>query len=353
MLRVDSIFKRLGGFELKDVSFEVAEGEYFVLLGASGAGKTVLLEAVTGITTPDGGSVSLGGRDITKEKIQKRDMSLVFQNGALFPHMNVRENVEYGLWGKGLSSGERRSRVEGLARDLGFVGLLDRKPATLSGGEAQRVALARAMAPKPRCLLLDEPLSSLDSGARSGLRAILRNLDRKGMSVVHVTHDYEEALSLADRIGVMEKGTVVQADKPDRIFRYPASGFVADFVGIRNFFSGTLKEEAGGDDGVKLFEAGGASFRVLTEEPEGEGNVIIRSEDVTVSVEPVSTSARNSFEGTVTDIFPVRLGVEVVVDAGFEMAALLTKRSVRELGLERGRKAFISFKASAVEFVRM
>ncbi len=346
MLRVEGLSKRLGDFAVADVTFDVGQGDYFVLLGASGVGKTILLEAITGITPADAGRVLLGGRDITREPIQKRNIGLVFQDQALFPHMTVGQNIAYGLKSTGSGRGYTNHRVREIARDLEITSLLDRRPRTLSGGEGQRVALARALVTDPECLLLDEPLSSLDVGARSGMRALLRGLNRGGLTMMHVTHDFEEAISLATRIGVMEFGTVVQTGSPDEIFKRPTSEFVARFIGIRNFFPGVLVK---GSESV--FRFSGISLSLLTDAEEGEGYIIIGSEDVVISLEPPKTSARNMFAGMIKDVFPVRLGVEVIVDIGVEMAALVTKESVEGLGLECGKRVWVSVKASAVRFV--
>ena len=352
MLKVEQLSKRLDDFIISDISFDVAEGEYFVLLGASGVGKTVLLETITGILTADSGSIKLNGRDITSEKIQKRDIGLVYQDQALFPHLSVRQNIAYGLRSGKHTRAEIDRQVEALAEEVDVTSLLERNPSTLSGGEAQRVALARALATQPKCLLLDEPLSSLDNGSRSEMRALLRRLNRKKITMVHVTHDYEEAISLAKRIGIMENGKIVQVDTPQQIFQHPKSEFVARFIGIRNFFRGTLdKGEENSDQGAN-FVTSGLQFSVLTDEKPGEGNIIIRSRDVTVSTEPSSTSARNMFEGTIVDIATARLGVEVIVDIGAEIAALITQDSVNTLGLHYNKKVFVSFKASAVKFIR-
>ncbi len=349
MLRVEGLSKRLGNFSIRDISFDVAGGEYFILLGASGVGKTILLEAITGILPVDEGRIVLEGRDITRERIQKRRIGLVFQSQALFPHMSVRGNIEYGLRSKGIGMGAAAERIGGVARDLEIAGLLGRKPETLSGGEAQRVALARALVTEPACLLLDEPLTSLDVAARSGMRALLRRLNRNGMTMIHVTHDYEEAVSLGTRIGVMEHGTIAQVGSPEEIFHRPASEFVARFIGIRNFFAGRLVRRDGPDEAV--FEFGGLKLVLVSDLPEGEGYVIVRSEDVTVSSEVSRSSARNVFEGTVVDIFPARLGIEVIMDIGVEIAALVTAESVTRLGLECGSRVYASVKASAVRFI--
>jgi molybdopterin-binding protein len=365
MLRVEGLGRRLGDFSMEDVTFEVAEGEYFVLLGASGTGKTVLLETLTGMLAADSGRIFLGGREITSERIQRRGLGLVFQNQALFPHMTVGKNVAYGLHGRGLGRGRIGERVLELAEEMEIGALLGRMPGTLSGGEAQRVALARALATGPSCLLLDEPLSSLDTGARSRMRALLRKLNRKGMTMIHVTHDYEEAISLGTRMGIMEGGRVVQVDTPERIFMYPRSEFVARFTGIRNFFRGRIRREGAaggagtsgvvgavgvaGEPGEALFESGPMVFHVTTDLASGQGTAVIRSEDVTISALPPQTSARNVFEGTIIDVCRNRLGIEIVIDAGRELAALVTPDSVEKLGLAVGAHVYASMKATAIQ----
>jgi molybdopterin-binding protein len=350
MLRVENLSRRLGGFAIQDVTFEVERGAYFVLLGASGVGKTLVLEMIAGLAPPDAGRVELDGVDITRTRVQDRGLGLVYQDQALFPHLTVRRNIAYGLHGKGLGHAVLGKRVLALAEQVGVQGLLDRHPGTLSGGEAQRVALARTLAVAPRCLLLDEPLSSLDPAARGGLRGLLRQLHREGQTVVHVTHDYDEALSLATRIGVMERGTVVQTGAPSEVFQHPKSEFVARFAGIRNAFAGRL-DAAEHANGPCRFTVDTQVFQVLTEHPPGPGQVVFRSEDVTLSRVVTDTSAQNTFSGTVRDVFPARLGMEVVVGIGVDVAALVTNESVERLQLRPGAPVWVSLKASAIRFI--
>ena len=351
MLSVRNIRKHLGDFAITGVSFDVADGEYFVLLGASGVGKTVLLETIAGLLSPDEGEIILDGKDITNERIQKRRMGLVYQDRALFPHMTVYQNIAYGLRGGRRGRAAAREKVKALANDVGVNDLLNRHPATLSGGEAQRVALARALAIDPRCLLLDEPISSLDTQARSEVRAVLRSLNRNGHTVVHVTHDYEEAVSLASRVGIMENGTIVQTGAPKEVFHHPKSEFVARFVGIRNFFQGRLEPARRGAGSLAHFVTSGLGFLILTDARPGPGYIILRSEDITVSRTCTHTSAQNSFMGAVVDLAPARLGVEVTIDIGVELAGLLTTESVERLGLQCGQKVWASFKATAARFI--
>ena len=351
MLTVENLSKRLGSFAMRDVSFDVGESEYFVLLGASGVGKTVLLETISGVIKPDSGQIRLDGRNITTEKPQNRSIGLVYQDQALFPHLSVRQNIAYGLRCRRVSRSKVRDKVSSLAESVGALELLDRNVESLSGGEAQRVALARTMATEPKCLLLDEPIASLDPRSRGEVRSLLRDLNRRGQTILHVTHDYEEAVSLASRIAIMEDGRIAQTGSPEAIFHGPKSEFIADFVGVKNFFKGTLEPPAANDQLSEFAGPRGIRFWVLTDEKPGLGCLIFRSEDVAISNERPRTSARNVFEGKILDIIPAKLGVEVSVQIGVEVSALLTQSSVRSLDLEIGKTVWVYFKASAVRFL--
>lgn len=351
MLEIRGLTKRLGDFHLREASFTVEEGAYFVLLGASGVGKTVLLEAVAGLLRPDSGSVHLDGRDITVERIQRRGLALIYQDQALFPHLNVARNIAYGLRCRGQSRATAHGRVAVLAAEVGVVHLLERSAPSLSGGEAQRVALARALATEPRCLLLDEPLSALDIAARGDLQAFLRRLNRAGHTMLHVTHDYEEALALATHVAVMEEGRIVQVGPPEEVFARPRSAFVARFAGIRNVLPGRLRRGGGDQDDLAEFATAGPVVHVLTEAEEGAGFLLLRSEDITLSTTPPDTSARNTFAGTVTDVAPARRGVEITVDVGVPLHAVVTAGSVSRLGLACGAKVHASFKATAARVI--
>jgi molybdate/tungstate transport system ATP-binding protein len=348
MLKIKDISLKLGQFELNRVNFEVPRGGYFVLLGVSGSGKSVLLRIIAGLITGASGQVFLGGKDISREKVQRRKVGLVFQDAALFPHMNVFKNIAYPLRSAQLKNGEIEKRVNELAGVTGVSHLLKRSTANLSGGEAQRVALARALALSPQCLLLDEPLSSLDAQLRGELRSLLRELNRRGQTIVHVTHDYEEAVLLAGRIGVIEHGTVVQQGSPTEVFLHPRSEFMARFVGIRNFFSGTLSGEPGSS---RNFHTGGITFTLLSDEPPGQGCIAIRGEDVTISKNMTTTSAVNNFRGAVTSLGPARMGTEVMIDIGIPLGVLISDESAASLELSEGKTVWVSCKASALKFI--
>jgi len=351
MLIVRRISKSLGTLAIKDASFEVQQGQYFVLLGPSGAGKSVLLETIVGLIRPDAGKVLLNGKDITYKKIQKRKIGMVFQNSTLFPHMTIYDNIAYPLRCKKLSQFQIRERVAELAKDFAITNLLDHRPQTLSGGESQRASLARAVASEPRCLLLDEPISSLDVKSRPQIRSLLRKINARGQTIVHVTHDYTEAVSLGTHIAVMENGRIAQTGTAKQIFCHPKSEFIARFIGIRNFFKGWLKETEGKQEYERRFTNGSMAFSVLTDRPAGPGYIMVRSEDVIIGNTASRTSARNNFEGTIVDITSAGVGIEVVVDIGTKVAALITNESVKKLGLRCGKKVWVSFKASAIKYV--
>jgi molybdopterin-binding protein len=348
MLELRNISKRFSDFCLTDISFSVGEGDYFILLGESGAGKSMLLETIAGLVNPESGSILLEGNDITNKKIQDRKIGLVFQDHAVFPHMTVYENIAFSLHGRNLSHQEKKESVHQIAEQLSISGLLKRRPSTLSGGELQRVALARTLIQQPRILLLDEPLASLDSRIKSELRSQLRKIHRQGQTILHVTHDYEEALSLGNRIAVIHDGSIIQEGTPDEVFRTPKSEFVAHFTGARNFFKARL---TGDTNNSTALAENVLPVRLITPETGPEGFILIRCEDIILSNGPIDSSATNNFEGTITEIIPGIRGIDVVIKAGVTFHALITDDSLHHLELTEGKKIWIHFKATAVRFI--
>ena len=246
-LRIERLTKKFGGFTaLDDISLDVHEGEFVCFLGPSGCGKTTLLRAIAGLDVQTAGMVEQAGADISALPPSERDFGIVFQSYALFPNMTVTRNVAYGLESQGRSRSEIRDRVRELLALVGLPDQGDKYPAQLSGGQQQRIALARAIATSPGLLLLDEPLSALDAKVRARLRYEVKALQRRlGITTIMVTHDQEEALTMADRIVVMNDGVIEQAGAPTEIYSEPASVFVADFIGIMNFIVGEVAESAG------------------------------------------------------------------------------------------------------------
>jgi putative spermidine/putrescine transport system ATP-binding protein len=217
------------------VDLEVAEGEFFTMLGPSGSGKTTLLRLIAGFERPDSGSIELGGLDVTRQPPYARDVNTVFQDYALFPHLSVIENVEYGLKIRKVTKPERRSRAKRVLDMVRLSGLEDRKPLQLSGGQRQRVALARAIVNEPEVLLLDEPLGALDLKLRQEMQTELKRIQREvGITFVYVTHDQEEALTMSDRLAVLSGGQIEQIGTPIEVYERPATEFVAGFIGVSN-----------------------------------------------------------------------------------------------------------------------
>ncbi len=273
IISIENVSKRFAGgvVAVDDVSLEIVEGEFFALLGPSGCGKTTLLRMLAGFEIPSGGTISIDGRDMKGIDPNRRPVNMVFQSYAVFPHMRVFDNVAYGLKVTGVAKSEIRARVEEALGLVQLEGLGNRKPDQLSGGQRQRVALARALVKRPRVLLLDEPLSALDAKLRAAMQLELVRLQHTvGITFIIVTHDQDEALSMADRVAVMEAGVVRQVAPPSELYEYPTSRFVADFIGKMNLFEGQVHSSAGGVldveiDGLGRFEVpheGQASGRI-------------------------------------------------------------------------------------------
>ncbi|WP_051383491.1 ABC transporter ATP-binding protein [Bradyrhizobium sp. WSM3983] len=269
-----NIQKTYGGVKaVAAISLDIRKGELVCLLGPSGCGKTTTLRMLAGFIDPTGGDISIEGQDVTKLPAYRRDIGIVFQNYALFPHMTVAKNVEYGLVNIGMRKAERRERIQDILRRVELQHLSDRYPRALSGGQQQRVALARALALQPKVLLLDEPFSNLDAQLRVRLREDLHGLIKSlNMTTLFVTHDQEEALTLADRIVVMNQGLVEQIGSPEEVYDAPASRFVAQFIGTCALLEGNI-------DGSGLFTSNGG-LRLPTKANPGPATVVVRPEFV-------------------------------------------------------------------------
>lgn len=277
LIRIDSVSRAFGDVvALDDVCIDIRENEFFALLGPSGCGKTTLLRVLAGFEEPDSGTVSLEGRDLLALPPHRRPVNLMFQSYALFPHMSVEKNIAYGLEREGLARTEVRARVDEVLETVGLVDKARNRPAQLSGGQRQRVALARAIVKRPRLLLLDEPLSALDRKVRAEMQLELKRLQHEvGITFVVVTHDQEEAMSMADRIAVMADGRVQQIASPVDLYQRPANLFVADFIGTSNRFTGT-----GSPVGVEVPGLGLLRGTPPTHATAGAVHLIVRPEDM-------------------------------------------------------------------------
>lgn len=349
MIDVRNLWVDLGPFLLQDIDLNIRPGEYFMVLGPTGAGKTILLETIAGLYPVKSGEIWLNGREITKLEPEKRGLGFVYQDYALFPHMSVEDNIGFGLRQRKKPKPEVQATVNQLAEWLGVPHLLKRRPNTLSGGERQKVALARALSIQPEVLLLDEPLSALDPEAREGTRRELRRIhEQMKLTIIHVTHDFEEAVALGERIAVLGEGRVMQVGTPEEIFRRPNSEFVARFAMTRNIFTGEVRDS---DGEYATLNAGGLELTVVTE-LRGRVHASIRPEDILLSREPVRSSARNSFRGIITAIddrgSTLYLTVDLPGTHDLSLISLVTRRSFEELDLSTGKEVYLTFKASAV-----
>jgi len=313
---LQSVAKRFGGtVALEDVNLSVSDGELFFLLGPSGCGKTTLLRALAGFCEPDRGRIFFGDRDVTQLPPQHRGCALVFQNYALWPHLTVRGNVAYGLRVRGLPAGERKERVREVLRLVRLGGLEDRRPNELSGGQQQRVALARSLVVRPSLLLLDEPLSNLDAKLRLEMRLELKRIHREArVTAIYVTHDRDEALSMADRIAVMRAGRVLQVGAPRELYMHPASRFVAGFLGEANFVEGNVAGIEGNtvtvvtEYGVLL----GSPVPNLSVQPAGAACGCVRPEKVKLLAG--DATADNTLSGTVRESIYLGESEQVLVE---------------------------------------
>jgi putrescine transport system ATP-binding protein len=310
LLRIEAVVKKFGGFRAVDrLSLDIRAGEFFALLGPSGCGKTTLLRMLAGFETPDEGRILLDGRDIARVLPHQRPVNMMFQNYALFPHLAVRDNIAFGLKRAGMARPDIGARVAELVALLKLEGLERRKPDQLSGGQKQRVALARSLARRPRVLLLDEPLAALDKKLRESTQLELMEVQRRlGMTFIIVTHDQEEAMTVADRIGVMDSGRLEQVATPRELYEAPASRWIAEFVGDVNLFEGQVESREASRLAISTRDAG-TIFVAEPRQPITKTNlcVAIRPEKVKLSRRgPVSdgagTNAINRLEGVVTDV---------------------------------------------------
>ena len=297
-LQIEQLSKMFGTFKaLSEISFEVFEGEFICFLGPSGCGKTTLLRCIAGLDIQTSGSVIQAGKDISVLPPTARDFGIVFQSYALFPNLNVRKNLAYGLENRKIKKAEIENRVQELLSLVGLPGHEEKYPAQLSGGQQQRIALARALATWPGLLLLDEPLSALDAKVRVHLRHEIKELQKQlGITTIMVTHDQEEALTMADRIVVMDHGTIAQAGSPVDIYRNPASEFVADFVGTMNFLPATAITESNIRLGELEIELDNSAVKMT---PDQKVTLCVRPEDLLLgqlSDQP-SNSAKVAVEG--------------------------------------------------------
>jgi molybdopterin-binding protein len=345
LIELKGLCIELGAFYLRDLTLNIQDGEYVMVLGPTGSGKTVLLETIAGLHPVKSGVIVLDGREVTKTEPEKRGIGIVYQDYLLFPHLSVIKNITFGLRQRGRSRKEAEAEAGWTIELLGLSSLLSRKISTLSGGEKQKVALARALAIKPKVLLLDEPLSALDPETRERVQRELREIWSKlNQTIIHVTHDFEEAVSLGERIAVLGNGCIMQVGTAQQIFCQPKSEFVARFAMTRNIFAGEVRDD--GDEGA-IIDIGGTLIQAVTI-LRGHRHASVRPEDILISTQPFVSSARNSFMGVITDVASKGSTFCLTINVPPDFVCLVTRRSFEEMELKKGGKVYVTFKASAV-----
>jgi molybdopterin-binding protein len=353
VIRLEAVGVRAGSFALTDVSFDVPSGGYGLMIGPTGSGKTTLLETIAGHHRTRSGRIELAGRDVTTLPPEERGVGFVYQAYHLFPHLQVAENIGYAL--RHAPAVDRRARIEFLAGMLGIADLLGRTVTHLSGGEQQRVAIARALAPRPRVLLLDEPFAALDPSTRRVLRRELRELhEEEGTTTLQVTHDFDEALRLGERVAVLAEGRVAQAGTPEQVFRRPNSAFVARFIGSGNVIAGTVTlsgpPPVDGELAAARFECPGLELEVLAERG-GTAHAVIRPEDVMIGRTIPEGSPRNHLRARVVAVERTGAVAFIHLDVGRPLVAAVTTAAVESLGLHPGESVVASCKATAILLV--
>ena len=342
MIEIKDLFIKFPGFALQDINLSIQDGEFFMLLGPTGAGKTLVLEAIAGIVPITSGHIFVKGREITRLPPEQRGTSIVYQDYALFPHLSVLKNITYGLRYHKNDPKASKKRVTRLMDQLGLQALAQRSIHNLSGGEKQRIALARALAVNPSVLLLDEPLSALDPNFREDIRELLKKLHQEvETTFLMVTHDFAEAIFLGQRMAVLNYGKIDQVGPVHEVFQKPATPFVAKFMGIKNVFHASFKDTTARVHDLELH----------LQSPPGENKryVAIRPEDIMISRNGASGDDINSFQSKVLGVTDRGLYYEVSARTGDVIfRVMLSKNDFFKLELQKGKNIHLSIRSSAI-----
>ena len=343
MIVIEQLETRLSGFNLKGVDLSIREGEFFVLLGPTGSGKTVLLETIAGLIPLRRGRIRIGGKDVTKLPPEKRGVGIVYQDCALFPHMNVLQNIRYGLRFHRRDREKTDMRLNLLMDELNLRRIEKRLPLHLSGGELQRVALARALVTAPKVLLLDEPLSAIDPTFREEIRSGLKRLHRSfGVTFLMVTHNFSEALVLADRVAVIKGGNIEQIGALADIFQRPRNRAVAEFVGMKNIYPARF-------NGATASIEGGPELSLPEKPPAGHVFLAVRPEEIALGKTLPETDNGNCLKGEVVSVIDQGPYSDVHVRVGQVLfQTVLTKMGLFEANIREGDGVVLSFKRSSV-----
>jgi spermidine/putrescine transport system ATP-binding protein len=345
-VELKGIVKDFADFRAVDgIDLEIRKGEFFALLGPSGCGKTTLLRMISGLEVPTQGQIKIAGIDVVNIPACNRPVNTVFQSYALFPHMTVKENISFGLRMKNLAKDEIHSKVDKIMQTVQINQFADRKPSQLSGGQKQRVALARALVNEPEVLLLDEPLGALDLKLRKELQVELISLQRKlKTTFICVTHDQEEALSMADRIAVMNKGKIEQLGDAEELYEFPRTKYVGNFLGTCDLVNGTVTEVQENQFFV------GSELGSLRVEPKRKRRAVNKGEKVTLGIRPEKVSLKSTAEGFTENCFEVKISELIYIGSEthyllkadkISLSAEIMNSKVGSQGFELGQKAFI------------
>jgi tungstate transport system ATP-binding protein len=351
---VNLCYKRGERDILRNINLQVEPGEVFALIGPTGAGKTTLLRLLDLIDVPTSGKIYFDGIDTAgsaKKRLElRRRMAFVLQKPVVF-NLSVYENIAYGLKWRGIGGSKLRSKVEDALEMVGLAAEKDRNARSLSGGEVQRVAIARAIALEPEVLLLDEPTANLDPLSASRIEELIASIIRRyATTIIMATHDMPQGHRLADRVGVLINGELVQTGSSREVFTSPRNREVAEFVGVENIIDGVIVSS---EERVVTIESGGRLIEAISDYALGEKvSVCIRPEDITLALTRLSSSARNSFEGEITWVVAMGPLARVEVDCGFPLVALVTRRSAEEMGLTKGKRIYATFKATAAHVIK-
>ncbi|OQX19928.1 MAG: hypothetical protein BWK75_05235 [Candidatus Altiarchaeales archaeon A3] len=357
MIKISDLSLKFKDFSLEDINLDIKDGEYFILVGPSGSGKTLLIECLAGIKKVEKGRILINSREVTNLSPDERNIGYVPQDLALFPFLNVEENITFGMKIRKYTKEEILAKLNNLADILKIKNLLARNVWTLSGGEQQRVAIARALSVNPAVLLLDEPLSTLDPKIKQDLWTELKRLHKElNVTTIHVTHDFEEAMCLGDRIAIINSGKILQCGNVDEIFRCPKSKFAAEFVGIENLLKGYVKIKDGMSK-IKINENVEIFSTRLISDIIGEGKddkrddevyVAIRPEDVGIVKHECRCEDKNAFKGKIVEITDRGTLIKIKIDAGILFTSLLTRRTYFEKELKEGEYVHVVFRAKDV-----
>lgn len=344
MLNIQDLQVDLPGFGLRNIQLDIEDSDYFVLVGPSASGKTVLLETIAGMHKVSAGRIWLNDRDITRREPEKRRVGMVYQDCALFPHLTVEQNIAFGPMVRGAKIDHRAPQMNRLVSLLEISHLLSRKPVHLSGGEKQKVALARALITDPEVLLLDEPLGALDPQTRENVRQeIIKIRAELGITIIHVTHDFEEAVTMGKHIAVIGTGTIRQVGLADEVFRHPNSEFVARFTMAVNIFPGRAQNSSG----TNTFGVGDVRL-ITTSDLDGPCWAAIRPENILLSIVPPLDQGINVFPAVISAVINKGSIVEVIVDLPPAMTCLLTRHGFDQMDLSPGRLVYLTVPPASV-----